>query len=222
MRYRLTGARATDAADASGTLLFDVAARRWSEEVCGELEIPLDWLPPVAESTEIAAAGDQAAAAVGVGIVAPGRVSVVLGTSGVVFAVLPAYQPDERPESMSSVMRRPEAGTRWACMLSAAGSLGWAARHPRRRPRDPDEQAARWQPGDERLQFAPYLAGERTPHADPDARGAFTGLTLRHDRGALVRATMEGVAYGLRATRSSCCARSACRLRPAVSPAAAA
>src|SRR6266542_5642114 len=91
VRYRLTGGRAIDAADASGTLLFDVAHRRWSAEVCEALGIPLEWLPAAFESTEVAGAGDQAAAALGVGIDRPGLVSVVLGTSGVVFAALPAY-----------------------------------------------------------------------------------------------------------------------------------
>src|SRR4029077_9157616 len=94
VRLRLTGEHAIDAADASGTLLFDVAGRRWAEEVCAALDIPLDWLPPAHESTEIAGAGDQAAGALGVGIVSPGPVSVVLGTSSVVFAVLPAARPE--------------------------------------------------------------------------------------------------------------------------------
>src|SRR5258707_13440813 len=94
VRLRLTGEHAIDVADASGTLLFDVAGRRWSTEVCAALEIPLEWLPEAYESTEIAGAGDQAAAALGVGIASPGPVSVVLGTSGVVFAVLPSYRAD--------------------------------------------------------------------------------------------------------------------------------
>src|SRR5262249_50080875 len=92
VRYRLTGDWAIDAADASGTLLFDVAHRRWSAEVLDALEIPADWLPPVSESTDIAGAGDQQAAALGVGAVEPGTMSVVLGTSGVVFAPLPTYE----------------------------------------------------------------------------------------------------------------------------------
>jgi xylulokinase len=83
-------------------------------------------------------------------------------------------------------------------MLSAAGSLAWLSRAVGASYGELDEEAARWSPGTEGLLFAPYLAGERTPHADPDARGAFTGLSLRHDRGALARATLEGVAYGLR------------------------
>ena len=114
VRFRLTGERAIDAADASGTLLFDVAGRRWSEEVCGALEIPLDWLPPAYESTEVAGAGDQAAAALGVGIVKPGLVSVVLGTSGVVFASCPPTRRTPRPACTSSATRCLAPGTRWA------------------------------------------------------------------------------------------------------------
>jgi xylulokinase len=198
VRFRMTGERAIDAADASGTLLFDVARRRWSEEVCDALEIPLDWLPPAYESTEVAGAGDQAAAALGVGIVAPGLVSVVLGTSGVVFAVLPAYVPDEQARVHVFCHAAPGSWHAMGVMLSAAGSLAWLRGVVGGDYATLDAEAERWAPGVEGLQFAPYLAGERTPHADPDARGAFTGLTLRHDRGALARATLEGVAYGLR------------------------
>jgi xylulokinase len=198
VRLRLTGERAIDAADASGTLLFDVAGRRWSEEVCSALEVPLEWLPTVHESTEIAGAGDQAAAALGVGIASPGPVSVVLGTSGVVFAVLPAYAPDAQARVHVFCHAVPGTWHAMGVMLSAAGSLAWLRRAVGADYGVLDEEAARWAPGTEGLLFAPYLAGERTPHADPDARGAFTGLSLRHDRGALARATLEGVAYGLR------------------------
>ncbi len=198
VRLRLTGERAIDAADASGTLLFDVAGRRWSEELCSALEVPGEWLPPVHESTEIAGAGDQAAGALGVGIVTPGSVSVVLGTSGVVFAVLPGYVPD--PEARVHVFCHAVPGTWHAMgvMLSAAGSFSWLGGVLGAPYEALDEEAARWPPGAEGLLFAPYLQGERTPHADPNVRGAFTGLSLRHDRGALARATLEGVAYGLR------------------------
>src|SRR3954449_7678508 len=94
VRLRLEGEHAIDAADASGTLLFDVAHRRWSEEVLAALELPREWLPAAHESTEIAGAGDQAAGALGVGVDRPGPLSVVLGTSGVVFAALPEYAHD--------------------------------------------------------------------------------------------------------------------------------
>jgi xylulokinase len=198
VRLRLTGEHAIDAADASGTLLFDVRRRRWSEEVCEALDVPLAWLPPVHESTEIAGAGDQAAGALGVGIVSPGPVSVVLGTSGVVFAVLPAYKPDAEARVHVFCHAVPGTWQAMGVMLSAAASLAWLRRIVGAEYGVLDAEAERWPPESEGLLFAPYLAGERTPHADPDARGAFTGLSLRHDRGALARATLEGVAYGLR------------------------
>jgi xylulokinase len=198
VRLRLTGEHAIDAADASGTLLFDVSRRRWSDEVCAALDVPLAWLPPVHESTEIAGAGDQAAGALGVGIVSPGPVSVVLGTSGVVFAVLPTYKPDAQARVHVFCHAVPGTWHAMGVMLSAAGSLAWLRHVVGAEYGVLDQEAERWPPGAEGLLFAPYLAGERTPHADPDARGAFTGLSLRHDRGALARATLEGVAYGLR------------------------
>ena len=198
VRLKLDGEHTTDVSDASGTLLFDVAQRQWSDEVCAALELAREWLPRAYESPEIAGAGDQAAAALGVGIVEPGALSVVLGTSGVVFAALPSFAAD--PLARAHVFCHAVADTWHAMgvMLSAAGSFRWL--------RDVvgvgygalDEEAAAHPPGTDGLLFAPYLAGERTPHADPDARGAFVGLALSHDRGALARAVLEGVAYGLR------------------------
>jgi xylulokinase len=198
VRLRLTGERAIDAAEASGTLLFDVAGRRWSDEVCDALEIPLEWLPPAAESTAIGGAGDQQAGALGVGVVGPGPLSVVLGTSGVLFAALPGYQAD--PEARVHVFCHavPDTWEAMGVMLSAAGSLRWLRDVV---GGDYDElvaEAAHWPPGTEGLTFLPYLQGERTPHADPSARAMFEGLSLRHDRGALVRSVLEGVAFGLR------------------------
>ena len=211
VRLRLTGEHAIDVADASGTLLLDVAGRRWSDEVLDALEIPLAWLPPVLESPAIsgttatgvsvaAGAGDCAAAALGVGVDRPGPASVVLGTSGVVFAALPAYRPDDQARAHVFCHAVPGTWHAMGVMLSAAGSLQWL-----RDTIAPDmsfealvAEAATWRPGAEGLVFLPYLQGERTPHADPDARGAFTGLQLRHNRGALVRAVLEGVAFGLR------------------------
>jgi xylulokinase len=198
VRLRLTGDHAIDAADASGTLLFDVAGRRWSAEVCEALELPLDWLPAAYESTEVAGAGDQAAAALGVGIASAGPVSVVLGTSGVVFAVLPAYAPDAQARVHTFCHAVPGTWHAMGVMLSAAGSASWLRHSLGASYADLDAEAERWEPGAEELLFAPYLAGERTPYPDPDARGAFTGLSVRHDRGALWRAMLEGVAFGLR------------------------
>ena len=199
VRFRLTGEHAIDVADASGTLLFDVGRRCWSDEVLEALELPREWLPPAHESTAIGGAGDQAAGALGVGIDRPGPVSVVLGTSGVVFAALPEYRPEPEARLHAFCHAVPGMWHAMGVMLSAAGSLSWL--HGALGGPSYEElfaEAERWEPGVEGLLFQPYLQGERTPHADPDARGAFVGLSLRHDRGALVRAVLEGVAYGLR------------------------
>jgi xylulokinase len=211
VRLRLCGEHATDVSDASGTLLLDVARRRWSDDVLGALELDPSWLPPVLESPAIsgvngagvpvaAGGGDQAAGALGVGVDRPGPLSVVLGTSGVVFAALEAFAADPQARVHAFCHAVPGAWHAMGVMLSAAGSLRWL--------RDTvaagvayDElinEAAAWPPGTEGLLFLPYLVGERTPHADPDARGAFAGLGVRHNRGALVRAVLEGVAFGLR------------------------
>ena len=211
VRLRLTGEHVIDVSDASGTLLFDVGHRRWSEEVTGALEVPASWLPRALESPEVsgktaeglpvaAGAGDQAAGALGVGVDRPGPLSVVLGTSGVVFAALPGFAAEPQARVHVFCHAVPGAWHAMGVMLSAAGSLQWfrdtaAAGVPFT---ELDGQAATWAPGSEGLVFLPYLAGERTPHADPDARAAFVGLSLRHDRGAMVRAVMEGVAYALR------------------------
>jgi xylulokinase len=197
---RLTGEHGIDAADASGTLLFDVRRRRWSDEVADTLEISREWLPPVTESTVHGGAGDQQAAALGVGVVEPGTLSVVLGTSGVVLAALPEYRPEPQARVHVFCHAVPEVWEAMGVMLSAAGALQWF--RDALAPGIPFEQlvaeAQEWPAGAEGLTFLPYLSGERTPHADPSARAVFEGLTLRHGRGGLVRALLEGVAYGLR------------------------
>ena len=217
VRLRLTGEWATDVADASGTLLLDVADRVWSADVLDALELPAAWMPPLLESPEVsgvtlasdkvsqgipvaAGAGDCAAAAVGVGIDRPGPLSIVLGTSGVVFAALPAFASDPQARVHAFCHAVPGQWHAMGVMLSAAGSLQWFRDRlaPDTSFADLVAEAEAWGPGAEGLLFAPYLAGERTPHADPTARAAFTGLELRHDRGALVRAVLEGVAFGLR------------------------
>lgn len=175
------------------------------------LELDPAWLPRALESPEIsgttaagltvaAGAGDQAAAALGVGVDRPGPVSVVLGTSGVVFAALPAFAADPQARVHAFCHAVPGGWHAMGVMLSAAGSLRWL-RDTLGAGRGYDEliaAAGEWSPGTEGLTFLPYLTGERTPHADPHARAAFAGLTLRHDLGAFVRAVLEGVAYGLR------------------------
>ena len=200
VRLRMTGEWTIDVADASGTLLFDVANRRWSTEVLRALDIPEEWLPPVSESTEVAGAGDQQAAALGVGVVEPGTVSVVLGTSGVVLAALPEYAHDPQARVHAFCHALPGTWEAMGVMLNAAGSLRWLrdVLDPKTSFDELTAEAAACDAGAGGAAFLPYLQGERTPHADPDAHGSFTGLTLHHDRGALVRAVLEGVAYGLR------------------------
>jgi xylulokinase len=200
VRLRLTGEHVIDVADASGTLLLDVAHRRWSDEVLEALDVPRAWLPQVHECTSVAGAGDQAAAALGVGVDRPGPVSVVLGTSGVVFAVLPGYRADAEARVHVFCHAVPGAWHAMGVMLSAAGALGWYRRTfaPQASHQELDSEAGAVAPGAEGVLFQPYLSGERTPHADPNARAGFVGLELRHRRGHLTRAVLEGVAYGLR------------------------
>ena len=210
VRDRLAGGHRIDVADASGTLLLDVAERRWSDELLAELQISPAWLPELCESSDVvgsfegvpvaAGAGDQSAAAVGGGITRPGPLSVVLGTSGVVLAATDRFLADSQGRVHAFCHA---AADRWlvmGVMLSAAGSLAWF--HDTLLPEvDYDAMLAEAEdvpPGCEGLIFLPYLAGERTPHFDSAARGAFCGLSLSHGRGALTRAVLEGVAFGLR------------------------
>lgn len=221
IRFKLTGSLAMDKADGSGTILFDLKNRNWSPEVVDALGIPAEWLPPTFEGHQItgevssqaaeatglragtpvvAGGGDQAAQAVGVGAVRPGIVALTLGTSGVVFATTESclIEPEGRLHAFCHA-----APDRWhlmGVMLSAAGSLQWYrdTLAPRISFADLITEAAVTPEGSEGLIFLPYLSGERTPHPDPLARGAWVGLTLRHKRGHLTRSVLEGVAFGLK------------------------
>jgi len=211
VRMRLCGEHATDVADASGTLLLDVAARSWSGHLLEALEIESGWLPRLLECpqpsgttpdgvTVAAGAGDQAAGALGVGVVRPGPLSLVLGTSGVVLVALDTFRADGEGRVQAFCHAAPDAWLAMGVMLSAGGALAWLREAIA--PAMPFDaltaEAESWEPGAGGLTFLPYLAGERTPHDNPHARGALTGLSLHHDRGALVRAVLEGVACGLR------------------------
>jgi xylulokinase len=212
VRFRLTGELATDVSDASGTLLLDVARRAWSPELAEAFGVDPGWLVDVHESQVVtghtragvpvvAGAGDQAAGALGVGVTDAGSpASVVLGTSGVIFAARDSYAPDPLGRLHAFCHALPDTWHVMGVILSAAGALSWIADAVAEPGAIPSllEQAAAWEPGVEGLTFAPYHSGERTPHADSDVRGAFVGLGLRHDRGALVRAVLEGVGYALR------------------------
>ena len=221
VRYRLTGGFAVDCADGAGMILMDIKKRTWSSEVLEALEIPLEWLPQVFEGPQITGTitaeaaqltglkagtpvvgggGDQAAGAVGAGAVQPGVVSLALGTSGVVFASTssPLIEPQGRLHAFCHAV--PGRWHLMGVMLSAAGSLRWYRDtfHPGQDYDSLLAPAAAIPAGCEGLLFLPYLTGERTPHPDPLARGAFVGLTIRHNEGHLVRAVLEGVAFGLR------------------------
>lgn len=221
VRYRLTGAYALDVAGGSGTILFDLAKRTWSEEVVDALDIDPDLLPPTFEGTDVTGTvsrtaaegtglqagtpvvgggGDQSANAVGVGAVTSGVVALSLGTSGVVFATTdgPAIESKGRVHSFCHAV--PGRWHMMGVMLSAAGSLRWLrdAIAPGTPYEDLIAGADEVEVGAEGLLFLPYLTGERTPHPDPQARGAFVGLTVRHDLRHLTRAVLEGVVFGLR------------------------
>lgn len=221
IRYKLTGDYATDLAGAAGTSLLNVAQRAWSQEVLDALNIPAEWMPPVHEGTQITGVisantanetglkagtpvvgggGDQAAGAIGMGCVTPDKIGVTVGTSGVVFAPLDryAFEPEGRLHAFCHAV--PNTWHFMGVMLSAAGSLQW---YKDTFAADVSfdallEETKDVPAGSEGLFFLPYLTGERTPHPDPLARGAFIGMTTRHTRGHMTRAVLEGVAFGLK------------------------
>src|SRR5580700_4302980 len=223
VRYRLTGEFAMDMQEASGTLLLDVAHRRWSAEVAEVAGIPMSWLPPLFEGPEICAhifaegasatgliagtpvaagAGDQGAGAVGMGILAPGSVSATIGTSGVVFAATaePTFDPKGRLHTFCHA-----APGIWHVMGVTNGA-GLSLRYfrdtfmPTASYDELSKLAADVPPGSDGLLWAPYLFGERTPHLDPNARAAFVGITASTTRAHYIRAVLEGVAFSLEDT----------------------
>jgi xylulokinase len=199
IRWRLEGRRATEPSDASGTGVFDIRSRQWSSEILGSLRIDPAWFPPVESSVAVRGAGDQAAAAVGTGAVRQGVISVSLGTSGAVCAALDEL-PASRHDAVQLGCHATGAWMGMTVMLSCGGALRWW-RDAVPRPVSYDELTAGVDgvvAGCEGLTFLPYLSGERSPHNDPGARGAFVGLTLRHGPAHLARAVLEGVTFGLR------------------------
>jgi xylulokinase len=231
VRFRLTGEFATEVSDASGTLLLDVANRTWSDELLGKLDLDPSLMPKCYESFEVSGTltaeaakatglnagtavvgggGDQAAGAVGNGIVRKGIISATFGTSGVVFAHSDEFQLDQDGRLHTFCHAVPGKWHQMGVMLSAGGSLQWYRNQfaqnemaeAKKLGKDPYEllsDAAATAPvGSEGLMFLPYLTGERTPHADPHARGAWIGLNPRHGKPHLIRSIMEGVTFGMR------------------------
>ncbi len=231
VRYRLTGTYATEVSDASGTLMLDVAHRRWSHELLGKLEIDPAFLPACYESPEVSAAvsaigagetgllagtpvvgggGDQPAGAVGSGSVRQGVVLATMGTSGVVFAHADELGFDPLGRLQWGCHAVPGAWHVMGVVLAAGGSFQWfrnalgqaEVEAAKATGGDPYEQltalAATAPAGSEGLFFLPYLTGERTPHFDPDAKGGWIGLTVRHTRAHMIRAVLEGATYAMR------------------------
>ncbi|MCC5835524.1 MAG: xylulokinase [Opitutales bacterium] len=221
IRFRLSSVFATEVSDASGMSLIDVGKRDWSPTMLDACGIRREQCPQLTESTAVSAkvssdaaaatglksgtpiiagGGDQAAGAIGCGIVKPGIVSCTLGTSGVLFAHSESYKPDAQGRLHTFCSAVPGKWHFMGVQLSSAGSYQWFRNKlaPGVGYDDLNEEAAAVTPGSEGLQFLPYLTGERTPHPDPLARGSFCGLTLRHGRGHMARAVIEGVSFGLR------------------------
>jgi xylulokinase len=226
VRLQLSGTLATEYSDAAGTLLFDVANRRWSREMLDAMELSPSLLPDVGGSTDVlgtvsaraaAATGlvagtpivgggaDNACGAVGVGAVAPGAVVVSWGTSGTVVCptATPVVDPGMRAHTFCHAA--PDTWYVMGVMLTAGGAFAWHQRELAKelaKKKDAAEllnkEAARIPPGALDLTFLPYLQGERTPHRDADARGAFVGLSLAHTRAHMTRAVLEGICFGLR------------------------
>ncbi len=231
IRYKLTGTYATEVSDASGTLLLDVANRRWSRDLLSKLALDPVLLPHCYESPEVSGkisdlgaratglpigvpvvggGGDQPAGAVGNGIVRQGVVSATMGTSGVVFAHADALGFDPLGRLQRGCHAVPGAWHVMGVVLSAGGSFQWFRNElgkaevaaAKLRGEDPyfilTDEAALAGPGAEGLFFLPYLTGERTPHFDPDAKGAWVGLTVRHGRAHMIRSVLEGATYAMR------------------------
>ena len=230
IRFKLTGEYFSDVSDASGTSLLDVGKRNWSVEILEKLGWSQSWMPTVTESIEVSSkisseassltgllegtpivsgAGDCAAQAVGSGIVEEGKVSVTLGTSGVVFAQSDEYRVEPNGRLHAFCHAVPGKWHLMGVMLSAAGSFQWYKNQFGDLEQTEEEQGGKnaydllteqaklVNAGSEGLFFLPYLSGERTPYPDPYARGCFIGMSLRHKKEHLTRAVLEGVSYGL-------------------------
>ncbi|NMA95135.1 MAG: xylulokinase [Clostridiales bacterium] len=231
IRLKLTGECATEVSDASGTQFLDVPNRKWSEEILKKLEIPMEWMPEVFESPVVSGkvsqgaaqltglkidtpvvggGGDQAAGAVGNGIVKPGLISSTIGTSGVVFAHMDSVSIDPKGRVHTFCHAIPGAWHVMGVTQGAGLSLQWMRDNFGGMERDlasfldinpydlMNQEAENAKPGCQGLIYLPYLMGERTPHLDPNARGVFFGLTAKHDRTHMLRSVMEGVTYSLK------------------------
>ncbi|MFW6022548.1 MAG: xylulokinase [Bacillota bacterium] len=222
IRYKLTGEIHMDVSDGAGTLMMDVEEKEWSEELLDKLELSSDILPPLVDSititgkitgdvadqtglekgTPVVAGGaDNSCGAIGSGIIKEGRVMVSIGTSGVVVAFSRKPAADSKGRLHLFNHSRPDSWYMMGVMLSAGMSFSWMKESLFDGKLDYDklnELAEEVEAGSEGLIFLPYLYGERTPHADANARGVFFGISGKHQQKHFVRSVMEGVAYGLK------------------------
>lgn len=219
IRLRITGVKGTDVSDASGTGLFDVRNRVWSDSLISRLKFSRSLFPVVYESDEVtgyvqqeaginipvgtpvyAGGGDAVIQNVGMGIVEEGVVGVVIGTSGVVSMAVNGFAPNEGGVLQFFCGNHRSKWCAFGCQLSSGGALDWFQNtfYPDLSFRQMDEWADASAPGAQGLVFLPYLTGERCPYANPSAKAVFYGATVRHTRGDFVRAVMEGVSFGLK------------------------
>jgi xylulokinase len=226
IRYRLTGALATEPSDASATLMYDTARLRWSDEIMRAVDLPTSLLPAVGGSADVlgrvdasaasltgleigtpvvGGGADNACGAAGVGVLAPGEVVTSWGTSGTVLA--PTSEPRVDPRLRAHTFCHVAPGTWYllGVVLSGGGAFSWYREQLARELAGAadaaarlDEEAAAIARGADGVTFLPYLQGERTPHRDAAARGAFLGLSLAHTRAHLSRAVLEGICFALR------------------------
>ncbi|MFW6270232.1 MAG: xylulokinase [Bacillota bacterium] len=222
IRYKLTGEIHMDVSDGAGTLMLDVENKNWSDPLLKKLGIEKDLLPPVVESiavtgeitsevakktglnpgTPVVAGGaDNACGAVGSGIIKEGRVMASIGSSGVVLAQTNSPTPDDQGRIHLFNHSKPDVWYMMGVMLSAGMSYSWLQESmygDRLEYEELNQLAGEIEPGSEGLVFLPYLYGERTPHADANARGVFFGISGKHKEGHFARSVMEGVSFGLR------------------------
>ena len=229
LRYRMSGDFASDMADSAGTLWLDTARRQWSEELLVACNLTVNQMPELYEGNQvtgtlydtladdwglprntplIAGAGDNAASAIGLGVLKAGDGFVSLGTSGVIFVAADQHYANPQQAVHSFCHALPERWHQMAVTLSAAASLSWFSRLTSTPEAQLAQEAEQHDAGD--VLFAPFLNGERTPWNAPHVRGAFFGLADQHQRGHLARAVMEGVAFsladGYRALQQAGCA----------------
>lgn len=228
VRYMLTGEFATEVSDAAGMQLMDIPNRCWSDEILEAFHIDKSLLAKIYESPDVTGtvhaqaagltglaegtivvggAGDNAAAAIGTGIVREGKAFTTIGTSGVVYAVSDKVSIDPKGRVHTLCASVPGKWTVMSCTQGAGLSLKWLRDtcckeemdEAEKQGIDPyilmDQMAEKVKPGAGGLLYLPYLMGERSPHPDPDCRGVFFGLSAMHDRANLIRAVLEGVVY---------------------------